>query len=201
MRIAQADSQTKLKLLDAAQELMLSKGYTATSVDDVCSAAGLTKGSFFHYFEGKEDLARVVAQRFYDAMRASVRVAPFLQLDDPLDRVFGFVDFLIAKSRNPKLANGCLLGTFVQELAETHPKIRSICAACFDEQAEWLQNDLEAAKKKYAPRARWSAQTLAEHLIAVAQGSIILAKAKQNRKVIEESLEHFKAYLKSICNR
>ena len=201
MRTASRDSLTKQKLLDAAQELMLAKGYTATSVDEVCNAAGLTKGSFFHYFEGKEDLGKEVAERFFAAMREGVQSAPFAQLKDPLDRVLGFVDFMIAKARNPRLANGCLLGTFVQELSETHPKIRNTCAACFAKQGDWLATELERAKAKYAPRASWSAKTLAEHLIAVAQGSIILAKAKRDRKVIEDSLEHYKQYLKTVFRR
>src|SRR5262249_44265133 len=96
---------------------------------------------------------------------------------------------------------GCLLGTFVQELAETHPKIRSACAACLDDLADRLRQDLEEAKAKHAPRARWSAQSLAEHLIAVAQGATILAKAKQDRKVFEQSLGHFKEYLKRLFGK
>src|SRR5262249_4624065 len=64
MNIARSDSLTKQKLLDAAQELMLAKGYTATSVDEICEAARLTKGSFFHYFEGKEHLEPPCCRQF-----------------------------------------------------------------------------------------------------------------------------------------
>src|SRR5262245_56780732 len=101
MRKAQPDSLTRQKLLDAAQELMLAKGYTATSVDEICETAGLTKGSFFHYFEGKEHLARLVAQRFYASWEEMSRAAPFRRQKDPLRRVFGSVDFWIEASRAP----------------------------------------------------------------------------------------------------
>ena len=63
MRKAQVESAVWKKLVDAARELMLAKGYTATSVDDICTAAGVTKGSFFHYFTDKEHLGRVAAER------------------------------------------------------------------------------------------------------------------------------------------
>jgi TetR/AcrR family transcriptional repressor of nem operon len=201
MRSAQTDSPTKQKLLDAAQELMLAKGYTATSVDEICEAAGLTKGSFFHYFEGKEHLGRLVAQRFYASMQQLFRSAPFHQEKDPLDRVFGRVDFLIDVTRNPEAVRGCLLGTFVQELSGTQPGIRSVCASCLDDAAQSFKQDLDAAKAKYAPRARWSTQSLAEHLTAVVQGAIILAKAKQDPKVMAESLTHYREYLKCIFGR
>jgi TetR/AcrR family transcriptional repressor of nem operon len=200
MRTAQSDSLTKQKLLDAAQELMLAKGYTATAVDEICETAGLTKGSFFHYFEGKEHLGRLVAQRFYDSMHHLIQTAPFHQKKDPLDRVFGRVDFLIELSRSQG-AKGCLLGTFVQELSATHPAIRSVCATCFADAARSFQQDLEEAKAKYAPRARWSSQSLAEHLTAVAQGAVILAKAKQDPTVMVESLTHFREYLKCVFGR
>jgi TetR/AcrR family transcriptional repressor of nem operon len=197
MRKTQTDSLTRQKLLDAAQELMLTKGYTNTSVDEICATAGLTKGSFFHYFDGKEHLGRALAQRFYAGWQQLSQSAPFRHKNDPLDRVFGHVDFFIEMSRAPAW-KGCLLGTFVQELSTTHPEIRSVCAACFDDLADHLARDIEEARAKYKPRARWSARGLAEHLIAVAQGAIILAKAKQDRKVFEEGLGHFKDYLEHL---
>jgi TetR/AcrR family transcriptional regulator, transcriptional repressor for nem operon len=198
MRVFQGEPETRRKLLDAAQELMLAKGYTATSVDEICESAGLTKGSFFHYFEGKEHLGRVVAERFAASMRHHFQSAPFHEKKDPLDRVFGRVDFLIDMARKGQGPKGCLLGTFVQELSATHPTIRSVCATCLDDAAQSFKQDLEAAKAKYTPRARWSAQSLAEHLTAVVQGSIILAKAKQDAKVMAESLTHFREYLKCV---
>jgi TetR/AcrR family transcriptional repressor of nem operon len=200
MRKAQTDSLTREKLLDAAQELMLTRGYTATSVDDVCEAAGLTKGSFFHYFDGKEHLGKLLAQRFYASWQRHSEAAPFRRKKDPLDRALGCVDFFIQMSRDPAW-KGCLLGTFIQELSQTHPQIRSVCAACLDDLAGRLGQDLEEAKAKYAPRARWSAQGLAEHLLAVAQGAIILVKAKQDHKVFEKSLVHFKEYLNYLLKR
>ena len=65
MRTAQTHSPTKEKLLEAAQQLMLAKGFPATTVDEICEAAGFTKGSFFHYFESKEHLGKEVLDRFY----------------------------------------------------------------------------------------------------------------------------------------
>jgi TetR/AcrR family transcriptional repressor of nem operon len=191
---------TKQKLLDAAQRLMLAKGYTATSVDEICEAAELTKGSFFHYFDGKEDLGREVAQRFYASMRQLSQQAPFHSKKDPLDRVLGRVDFYLELSRR-RDSKGCLLGMFVQELSDTHPTIRTVCATCFDDAAGGFKLDLDEAKAKYAPRARISTQSLAEHLTAVLQGSIILAKAKQDPKVMTESLWHFREYLKCIFGK
>ena len=53
---------TKNKLLDASMELMRRQGFHATTVDDICAAAGVTKGGFFHYFKNKEDIAKATIQ-------------------------------------------------------------------------------------------------------------------------------------------
>jgi TetR/AcrR family transcriptional repressor of nem operon len=200
MRKAHTDSETRQKLLAAAEELMSAQGYNATSVDQVCEAAGLTKGSFFHYFDGKEHLGKLVVERYYASWQRLSQSAPFRRKKDPLARVFGSVDFFVAMSRAPTW-KGCLLGTFVQELAQSHPQIRSVCAACLADLADGLRQDLEAARAKHTPRARWNARSLAEHLIAVAQGATILAKASQDRSVFAESLGHFKDYLKRLFAR
>jgi TetR/AcrR family transcriptional repressor of nem operon len=201
MRAPQSNPQTRQKLLDAAQALMRTKGYTATSVDEICEAAGVTKGSFFHYFEGKEHLGRVVAQHYSAAMQARFQSAPYHQLEDPLDRVYGRVDFFLAFARSPEANNGCLLGTFLQELSATHPGIRAVCADCLAEGMKTFQQDIEAARAKYVPDAKWSAQGLAEHMFAVAQGAIILAKAKQDPRAMEACLMHFREYLRYVFGR
>jgi TetR/AcrR family transcriptional repressor of nem operon len=115
--------------------------------------------------------------------------------------VFGRVDFLIDLFRHPQVCKGCLLGTFVQELSATHPAIRAVCATCFADTVRSFQHDLEAAKAKYTPRACWSSQSLAEHLTVVVQGALILAKAKQDPKVLEASLLHFREYLGGVFRR
>src|SRR5262245_39936224 len=94
--------ETREKLLDAAEALMLSKGYAATTVDDICETAGLTKGSFFHYFESKGQLAAETLNRFYLQRQEIFRAAPFAQLKDPLERILGRLDFMIEMSRKPQ---------------------------------------------------------------------------------------------------
>jgi TetR/AcrR family transcriptional repressor of nem operon len=49
--------ESKTKLLNAALNVIRGKGYAATTVDDICHSAGVTKGSFFHHFKSKDELA------------------------------------------------------------------------------------------------------------------------------------------------
>ena len=165
------------------------------------TTAGFTKGSFFHYFESKEQLGKEVLDRFYVFLQQTVQQGSFRKKSDPLQRVYGYVDRFIEMSTNPELPSGCLLGHFTQELSETHPEIRSLCAQYFAEWAALLKQDLDEAKAKHAPKATFDTQSLAEYFIAVMQGSRILATAKQDVGVFEQNLQHFKRYVKSLFEK
>lgn len=201
MRLPQTDSPAKEKLLDAAQRLMLAKGFVATTVDEICEAAGLTKGSFFHYFESKDQLGLKVLDRFVATVEEEFRKAPFMKKRDPLQRLYGYLDFLIQMSKSPAAQHGCLLGNFAQELSDTHPKIRGRCAAHFARWAETLKRELDDAKAMYASRASIDTRSLAEHFIAVFEGALILAKANRDPGTVEKHLRHFKQYVKSLFER
>lgn len=198
MKRLRSSSPTRDKLLDAAQQLMLAKGFTATTVDEICKTASLTKGSFFHYFASKEQLGQTVLERYVSTMLQTFQAAPFLREDDPLQRVYGYVDFVSEMAKNAQGHKGCLLGTFAQELSETHPEMRLACAAHFAHWTKVLQEDLEEAQAQYAPHAPWEAQSVAEYFLAVLQGSLILAKAQQDSRIVEKHLGHFKQYLRSL---
>lgn len=201
MRTAQVHSTTKEKLLDAAQRLMMAKGYPATTVDEICEAAGLTKGSFFHYFESKEELGKAVLERYVSFKQQTWRSAPFVKKSDPLQRVYGYLDFAVQLHKKPEGQNGCLLGHFAQELSDTYPEIRSLCAERFSQWAKVFKRHLDEARTKYAAKRSIDTQSLAEHFIAVLEGSLILAKAKQDRRMLKKNLQHFKQYLKSLFER
>ncbi len=177
---------------------MLAKGFVATTVDEICEAAGLTKGSFFHYFASKEDLARAALDRFVAAKATWFQHAPFVKKRDPLQRVYGYVDSIIEMARQPGAPSGCLLGNFAQELSDTHPQIRTQCANHFAQWTATFKRDLDEAKAKYAPGASFDTQSLAEHFITVLEGALILAKAKQKRELVADHVRHFKRYVQSL---
>ena len=86
--------ETKRKLVDAGVRLMRARGYNATTVDEICVDAGVTKGGFFHYFKSKDDIAKAAVAHFLEATKGNYEQAPFRKLADPLDRVFGRLDFV-----------------------------------------------------------------------------------------------------------
>lgn len=199
-RTALEHSPTKERLLDAAQALMLAKGFAATTVEEICRNAKLTKGSFFHYFESKDALGQALLRRFCDTSDRLHRSLCGTERD-PLKRVYGYIDGAIALSRDPVTSRGCLLGTFAQELCDSHPAMRQQCAKGFEAWVAQFGEELRRAKARYAPRAPFDPKELAEHLIAIMEGSLILGKARNDVQVVGRHLRHYKRYLRSLFGR
>jgi TetR/AcrR family transcriptional repressor of nem operon len=189
---------SRTRLLDAALDLIRAKGYAATAVDEICHRAGVTKGSFFHHFRSKDDLALAAVAHWRAMTEGLFAAAPYHQAQDPLDRLLGYVDFRAAILTGELPEYTCLLGTLVQETYATHPEIRVACNQALSAHIDELTRDVEAARQLYAPTASWSAQSVATFIQAVLQGSFILAKAKQGPEVVRENLEHLRRTLRVL---
>ena len=138
-------NKSKAKLLDAAIQLIRRQGYSATTVDEICAAAGVTKGSFFHHFKTKDDLG-VEATRQWETMTEAVfGEAPYRALPDPRDRVLGYIDFRASMLTWDVQTFTCLLGTMVQEVYATHPDLRAACDEHMSNHTDKLIEDIEAA--------------------------------------------------------
>jgi TetR/AcrR family transcriptional repressor of nem operon len=191
--------ETKRKLVDAGVSLMRKQGYNATTVDDICSAAGVTKGGFFHYFKSKEDIAKAAVLRFREGKRQDFDNASFRKLADPLDRVYGRLDFAKESAGGAgRLTKGCLVGMFAQELSFTNPELRNACQDSFARMAKDFENDLTAAKALHAPKADFDPKNVAMLYVTIIQGSMMLAKASEANAVLHENIEQFRRYLKAL---
>jgi TetR/AcrR family transcriptional repressor of nem operon len=189
---------SKTKFLNAALHVIRYKGYTATRVEDICEAAQLTKGSFFHHFDTKEALALAAAEYWGATSSAVFEAAPYRALPDPLDRLLAYVDFRKAILQGELPEFTCLVGTMVQEIYGTHPAIRVACDKSISDHAATLEADIAECMSKYSVKGDWTARSLALYTQAVLQGAFILAKAKGGPAVAADCIDHLRRYLELL---
>ena len=185
----------RTKLLDAALTVIRGKGFAATSVDELCRAAGVTKGAFFHHFRSKDDLGVAAAAHFGEMAATMFAAAPYRSLEDPLARILGYVDFRREILTGELPEDTCLLGTLVQETYATHPAIREACEREIVGHAATLEDDIAAALDAAGKGGEWTPRSLALHIQAVIQGAFVLAKATGGAQVAADSLVHLRRYL------
>jgi TetR/AcrR family transcriptional repressor of nem operon len=192
-------ASARSKLLQAAVAVIRTKGYSATSVDELCAVAGVTKGAFFHHFASKEALAVAAADHWSQTTGELFANAPYHRHADPLDRVLGYIDFRVHLLDGPVEAFTCLVGTMVQEAFAASPAIREACEASIFGHARTLEADIAQAMERYGVRGT-TARSLALHTQAVLQGAFILAKAEGAPAVAADSVAHLKCYFDLLFN-
>jgi TetR/AcrR family transcriptional repressor of nem operon len=188
----------RTRLLDAALRVLRERGYNATTVDDLCAAAGVTKGAFFHHFKSKEDLAVAAADHWSAVTGEMFAQAPYHRHADPLDRVLGYIDLRAELVRGELAEFTCVAGTMAQEVFRSHPIIREACWASISGHAERLEIDLAETLDRYPVVGEPTARGLALHTQAVIQGAFILAKAKNDPQLATDSIRHLRRYLELL---
>jgi TetR/AcrR family transcriptional regulator, transcriptional repressor for nem operon len=185
------------RLLDAAVRIVREKGFSATSVDDLCRAAGVTKGAFFHHFPSKEALGVAAAAHFGARAAALMDMLAQHPQAGPADRVLAYIALRRAIIGEDFADFTCFLGTTVQEAYATSPAIREACGAEISGHALAIAADLRSALDA-AGRTGIDAEDLALHVQAVIQGGFVVAKALRDPDRARRSLDHLARYLRML---
>ena len=188
------------KLLEAAVKLIRAQGYSATSVDELCAEAGVTKGAFFHHFPSKEALGEAAAHYWSASTGAFFAEAPFQHHARAIDRVLGYIDLRLTLLSGPPEAFSCVAGTMVQERFGESAPIREACRDSIMGNARMIEPHIAAALAEAGVQGQ-SAASLARHIQAVIQGAFILAKTQSGEKAVDmarEQLLHLRRYFELI---
>lgn len=193
--------EARTELLDAGVGVVRGRGLADTSVDDLCRAAGVTKGAFFHHFESKAAYAVALAEHWSAVTAAMFAAADYHRAADPYDRVMGYLDLREALIGEVAAEYACVAGTMVQEAFDTLPDVRDACAAAIFDHAATLEADLAAALADAAHPGDLDAASLARFTQAALQGSFILGKAADDPTLAREGVHHLREYLQRVLAR
>ncbi len=191
------------KLLEAGLMLVRQQGYSATSLDQLCQAAGVTKGAFFHHFASKESLGVALADYWSSSTGGFFAEAPYHHHAKAIDRVLGYIDLRMALISGPPQSFSCVAGTMLQESFHTSAAIRVACENSIMGNARAIEPDLAAAITD-AGLTGVSAASLSRHIQSVIQGAFIVAKSQSDdpaaAELAREALGHLRSYLELLFN-
>lgn len=196
-------TDTKNRILDAAQNLMLNEGYHGVTVDRLIAAAGISKGSFFYHFRSKDDLPCALLRRFFEIQSDLIQGAFAKAQSDPSlsakDRAWQVIDatadqFCTTLDGTP----GCVMAAFSYQLMDQIPELREI-----GQQA--LRGWQTAFAKLFQifadnPSGPLTAEELASYFMSVLQGASVIARVENQPQAIHQAAKHFKLYLHQLSS-
>lgn len=188
---------TKEKLIDAALELMAEKDYMVTTVDEICEKANVSKGSFYHFFESKEDLGLAAMSAFFQFSMEEVGAADFMKLADPVARAFGYLDYMDGKAEQLQ-RTGCLLGNFAVGAARSNPRLQERVSQTFDGLAGAIATMFAPFGSEGGADGLPTAKELAELYLSIMEGTIVLGRAHCDPERIRTGNRWFRLYLETL---
>lgn len=192
---------TRDTIISEAARLFALKGYQATKLEEILRAAQVTTGGFFHHFRCKEELAFAVLRTHMEKRRALLeeleRDLPPITSEDPLHPVFRRLDAVLEMVRRREHSSGgCVIGNLSTELSDTHEGFRQQLSACFEDMAGEFRPHLDAAVRQWPSGQTVDTGALSRYVVAVLEGSIMLARSHADLRVVEANFDYLKQYLR-----
>jgi TetR/AcrR family transcriptional repressor of nem operon len=200
--VASKGDATRERIVTTAEKLILEQGYAGTSLQDILAATGLTKGAFFHHFADKQALGTAVVEHYAltdFALFEGWSVEADALTDDPLERCLVFLKlferFLLGLDEP---LGGCVFASYVYEA-------RNFGSATLDYIRERLHLWQQLYEDKFAaliahrrPRLPVTAVDLAELMVTLIEGGLMMGKARSDGKLLARQSAQIRNYLQLL---
>jgi TetR/AcrR family transcriptional regulator, transcriptional repressor for nem operon len=194
-------ADTRERILDAAQRLVIEHGFGSTTVDAVLVAASSSKGAFFHHFPSKAELGRALVERYAAAdaeLLESLMAAAEADGDDPADQLIAFV---AAFERATDAQPGCLFVSFIYEADLAGAGTEEVVAQSILLWRERILDKLETAAERRPSLAPVDLPSLADQVFTIFEGGFLLARALDEPAALRRQLAHLRHYLELLFDR
>ncbi|MCA8879250.1 MAG: TetR/AcrR family transcriptional regulator [Rhodobacteraceae bacterium] len=197
--------RAKEKIYAAAKQLVMEKGFAATSIDDILTLAGTSKGAFFHHFSSKADLSaglvRWHAGRDLQMFRRLAAEAE-ARHDDPWDQLIDFLSAFEGYISDPdQPSRGCMYAVYTYESAAFDAEVRAFVADVLRDWTAIYIRKFQEVIDRYPPAQPVTARQLAEMVVSLIEGGLVLQRAYGNTGVTARQSEQFRAYLTLLFRR
>lgn len=175
-----AKESTKTTLLEVGRQIFLERGYNNAGIESVLQAANIPKGSFYYYFESKEDFGLQVLDRFAECFRSDLDLFLNDRTLSPLNRIRQYVESRFERLQSQECRKGCLIGNLSQEMADHSEAFRARLTEIFKNWSERLAECLAEAQQAGEIPSHLDVHELADFWLNSWQGAILRAKTTRS---------------------
>lgn len=186
-------AQTKQRLVDQATQLVQQRGFAATSVSQLLLAAGIKKGTLYHYFSGKDELGLAVLA--HAKRRFLARLDEVLKAPTPRQQLQRFFAFVLETHRSAGFVGGCLFGNTALEMSDCNARYAELVDGVFTEWSDKLAAVLRRGQAQGQFRSDLRAEQLSQTIVATVEGGIMLARVRKDERSLRDCLQALEIFL------
>jgi AcrR family transcriptional regulator len=199
---ARKRSDTRERLLAAAEDAVLAKGFAATSVEELIAAVGITKSGFFYHFKDKGELAKALLVRYLENDRAILddlfRRADELN-DDPLHGfLVGLKLFAEMMENLPEAHPGCLAASYAYQDQLFNREIRDLNAEGVLAWRGRFRERLSLIAQRYPPRIEIDLDALADMAATLVEGAIVLSRVLRDGSLLPKQVLLYRDFIRAV---
>ncbi len=187
--------QTRDRILKRTREILITRGFYNTSINDIVAVAGVKKGNLYYHFSSKEDLGIAVLQDAKEDFFKFLEVA--FSGDNPLDCLRNFLDAILNEQRKKNFVGGCLFGNTALEMSDNNPEFAEIINGIFGRWAGIIEGYLNEAMARGDLLTAFNPDQLSELMIAAIEGGIMMARVSKDGRELTGCIESLKKLLVS----
>jgi TetR/AcrR family transcriptional repressor of nem operon len=197
-----APGDTRQRILDVAQSAVLAKGFSATSIEEIIAAVGITKSGFFYHFADKGELAHAMLVRYLERERVLFDDL-FARADelseDPLHAFLIAMKLFAEMFENLSDAHpGCLTAAYCYQDRQFDKRIRQLNAEGILAWRERFHARLVQIAERYPPRLAVDLTDVADMLSALADGGIVLSKALDEPEALPRMIRLYREFVRAL---
>jgi TetR/AcrR family transcriptional repressor of nem operon len=180
---------TRTDIIKAGTGIIARQGFNATGIDAVLKAAGVPKGSFYHFFASKEAFGLAVLDSF--AERYAQKLDEFFNDESlpHLQRLHNYLDYSMQRLVKHSFSTGCLAGNLGQELADQHESFRLRVEEIFQSWKQRFAACFRSAQTTGELSVDLEPDLLAEFLLTGLEGAILRARVKKSLQPVRDFID------------
>jgi len=175
------ENSTKENILNSSTKLFLKKGYNASGLQEILTAANVPKGSFYHFFKSKEMLGKEVLAHYSDENKPIIKRYLVDYKATPLSRLEAFFDEITRHyEQDAECSGGCLIGNLAQEMSETNESFRILIETIFSDWKLYFTTCLKEAQQAHEISQDIDTEELAEVMLNSWEGALLKMKVTKS---------------------
>jgi len=190
-KVVRSNADTKALLIATGLETLTEFGFSATGIDTILKKIGVPKGSFYHYFESKDDFGLAVIDAYNDYFIAKLK--RYLNQDDVphLERLINFTQSAATGTQKYNFSRGCLIGNLNQELNHLSAEFKTKLLHSYEQWQLQVQQCIEGAQEQKLVSKHIDAAQMSEFFWVGWEGAVMRAKLVKNSQPLMLYTEMF----------